>query len=53
MSEVSFYARYSNTFYDNLAEKMRKQKYLVDSILNQGFNKEEFAQFMADQKGTG
>jgi len=51
MADSSFYARYSNTFYDNLAEKMRKQKYLIDNILNQGYDKEEFAKYMHEQRG--
>lgn len=51
MADNSFYARYSNTFYDNLAEKAKKQKYLIDNILHQGYDKEVFAQYMISQRG--
>lgn len=52
MADNSFYMRYSNTFYDTLAEKMKKQNFLVNNILNQGYDKEEFAQYMVTQRGT-
>ena len=51
MSDSNFYARYSNTFYDTLADKMKKQKFLIENILNKGYNKEEFAAFMISQRG--
>jgi hypothetical protein len=51
MADSSFYMRYSNTFYDTLADKMKKQKYLIDNIINQGYDKVEFAEYMLNQRG--
>lgn len=52
MADSSFYMRYSNTFYDTLADKAKKQKYLIDNILNQGYDKDDFTQYMVDRKGN-
>ena len=30
---------------------MKKQKFLIENILNKGYNKEEFAAFMISQRG--
>ena len=48
---MPLYMRYSNTFYDTLADKMKKQKYLIDNILNKGYDKEEFTNYMISQRG--
>jgi hypothetical protein len=51
MADSSFYMRYSNTFYDTLADKAKKQKYLIDNILNQGYDKDDFTKYMVDRQG--